>query len=227
MRAPFGARLAWRALASDEDRRTVAHALLTSLLAPTEPQSVRIIRQCPACGSGAHGAPIARLPGTSTSTGEPAPLISISYTTGLVAVGVAPAGTEAFGIDIELDDGATRARVTAALGARTTLDTWTRLEAVAKARRTGLRDAYADVTFVTHDDGTWRVRPGPADARDPAPLEALHGAGPYGADMHGADLRVAASRGGAPAILSLAYAPGSLGPGPTGDSTGSSGSASA
>ncbi|WP_010157827.1 hypothetical protein, partial [Leucobacter chromiiresistens] len=59
--ASFGARIAWRALGGGEDRRTVAHALLAALLAPGAPGAVRITRQCPSCGSSAHGAPAAQL----------------------------------------------------------------------------------------------------------------------------------------------------------------------
>ena len=211
--APFGIRLAWRALAADEDRRDVARALLASMLAPADPGSVHVTRQCPACGSSAHGAPVARLlsasASTSTSTADaarpPAPLISISYAPGLVAVGVAPAGALVLGIDVELDSSSTRARVAEALGSarpsrahemRGAVTAWTRLEAIAKARRTGLHGAYADVSFTMLGDGTWRADPSPAGAYDPAQALALHGA----------DRRITPTPNGTPAILSLAYA---------------------
>lgn len=232
--APFGVRLAWRALAADEDRRDVAHALLASMLAPADPGSVRVTRQCPACGSSAHGAPVARLlnatASTSTSTADatspPAPLISISYAPGLVAVGVAPAGALALGIDVELDSPSTRARVAEALGsarpprareARGAVAAWTRLEAVAKARRAGLRGAYADASFTMLGDGTWRADPSPAGADDPA--QAL--------TFHGADRRITPTPNGASAILSLACAPRRPSAQSASPTTGSSGRASA
>ncbi|MGW9020416.1 hypothetical protein ACWGOE_02900 [Leucobacter chromiiresistens] len=209
--APFGARITWRALGGGEDRRTVAHALLAALLAPGAPGAVRITRQCPSCGSSAHGAPAVLLrdprpaaPGDPAHPGAPAdpahpdapaaPLVGIGYAPGLVAVAAAPAGARAFGIDLELDDARTRARVAEALGRSAGVCDWTRIEAIAKARRTGLRGDYAGVDVTPLPDGRWIAH---ADRRRAAGQ-------PGAAVLRGADLRIAPAPGGPAAILSLA-----------------------
>lgn len=123
----LGATLAWQLAAPTQDRRTLARSLLRELLgSQAEFHSV-----CPLCG-GAHGPVQVRLPRGG------APLVSISYSDQLVTVGVAPPSAVAFGIDAEIDSVERRHAVSEAIGG-TTLSDWTRLEAVAKARRTGLR----------------------------------------------------------------------------------------
>lgn len=82
--------------------------------------------------------------------------MSVSYTTGWVVVGVAPAGATAFGIDAELDTAQRRAAAAEALDAPNSaevLRVWTRLEAAAKARGQGLRGAWEhpDPRLVFHE----------------------------------------------------------------------------
>ena len=144
----LGATLAWQLAAPAQDRHTLARSLLRVLLgAETHFSSV-----CPECG-GAHGPVQARLP-----LGR-APLVSISYSGPLVAVGAAPAQAVAFGIDAEIDSGDRRRAVSEAIGS-TELCDWTRLEAVAKARRAGLRGA-VHALDCTGDAHGWIAPPMP------------------------------------------------------------------
>lgn len=124
----LGATLAWQLATPAQDRHALARSLLRELLG----DETRFSSVCPECG-GAHGPVQARLPR------GPAPLVSITYAGTLVVVGAAPDLTEAFGIDAEIDSGDRRRAVSEAIGSAELCD-WTRLEAVAKARRTGLRD---------------------------------------------------------------------------------------
>ena len=204
---PLGTRLAWRVTTADEDRRAAAHALLLDLLATAgsheshgahgSRESLRIVRQCPACGSDAHGVPLARATGTVRAAGATGtartthaarlPLVSISYADGLVAVGVAPPSATAFGIDLELDSPETRTRVAEALGDETAdVATWTRIEAAAKARGTGLRGTNLRGTNLSETDP--------------------HGATRPNAELAFAELRLDLTPGGHAAILTVALA---------------------
>ncbi|MGO1628148.1 MULTISPECIES: hypothetical protein [unclassified Microbacterium] len=124
-----GAVLAWTAAPFRTSARLIGRTLLAGMLAP----GASLGQVCPACG-GPHGPLLVRV------GDAPGPLVSVSYADGFVAVGVAPEGARAFGIDVEFDDAATRRAVGEAIGARM-VSSWTRGEAVAKARRTGLRGA--------------------------------------------------------------------------------------
>lgn len=125
-----GATIAWALAAAPQDRRLTARTLLARLL----PAGTEFVSVCPECG-GSHGPVLARVPGASAAS--PAPLVSIAYAGELVAVGAAPAGAGAFGIDAELDTPSRHRAVQEALGSADLRD-WTRYEAVAKARRTGI-----------------------------------------------------------------------------------------
>lgn len=127
----LGATLAWQLATPTQDRHALARSLLRELLGELLGEESRFSSVCPECG-GAHGPVRARLPR------GPAPLVSITYAGTLVVVGAAPDLTEAFGIDAEIDSGDRRRAVSEAIGSAELRD-WTRLEAVAKARRTGLR----------------------------------------------------------------------------------------
>lgn len=70
------------------------------------------------------------------------PLVSISYAGDLALVAVAPISATSFGIDAEVDSSQNRAAAIEALGSESIRDPvaeWTRLEAIAKAKHTGLR----------------------------------------------------------------------------------------
>lgn len=111
--------------------------------------AVGFSQQCGACGSSEHG-PLR----VQTETG-PGPLVSVSYSGGVAAVavapaGVAPQGVAAFGIDLELDTPENRLAAFESLAAHPSLTasdgplrTWTRLESAAKATGTGLRGNWA------------------------------------------------------------------------------------
>lgn len=209
---PLGTRLAWRATTPDEDRRAAAHDLLLDLLATASSheshgahgsrESLRIVRQCPACGSDAHGVPLARTTVTARTAGTTRttdttrathlPIVSISYADGLVAVGVAPPSATAFGIDLELDSPETRTRVAEALGDETAdVATWTRIEAAAKARGAGLRGSNLSGTDLNGTD---------LSETDP------HGATHPNAELTFAELRLDLTPGGHAAILTVALA---------------------
>lgn len=168
---PFGVRLAWRAYPADQpndthapDRRDIAHELLAGLLHELHrglaPEAFAFARQCASCGSTEHGVPSARLVGEHSSPAPALPRVSISYATGLVAVGVAPPEATAFAIDVELDDARTRARIAEALDlspADADIRAWTRLEAIAKASGAGLRTRLSPPAVESRADGTWRT----------------------------------------------------------------------
>ncbi len=124
-----GVALTWAVAPTRAAARPLGRTLLARMLAP----DASLGQVCPACG-GPHGPLLVRV------GGAPGPLVSVSYAGGLVAVGVAPERARAFGIDVELDDDVTRRAVGEAIDAPM-VSSWTRGEAVAKARRTGLRGA--------------------------------------------------------------------------------------
>ncbi len=96
-----------------------------------------LAQRCAACGSATHGQLRLDAPG--------APLVSVSYAGGYAVTAVAPAGSAEFGIDAEPDTELTRRAVAESLGwgaghrPDRAVAEWTRLEAIAKARGTGLR----------------------------------------------------------------------------------------
>lgn len=100
------------------DLRAAAEALLCGATGAT-----RVTRLCPVCGSSAHGRP--RLVGSPLA-------VSLSYAEGLVAIAW---GAGPIGVDVE------RAHRPEA----SELLEWTRVEALAKAAGTGLRD-WPDLT---------------------------------------------------------------------------------
>jgi hypothetical protein len=130
-------RFAWRdtgrALPRDE-RRGVAAELLAGLL----PGDTRLTRVCPDCGSPDHG-PLT-VSWASEHRREEPPLVSVSYTGSLVIVATAPATQLYLGIDAEVVTVAARRAAAEALphGPGDPLQAWVRLEAAAKARRSGL-----------------------------------------------------------------------------------------
>lgn len=130
------------ARAAPAERDAVAAALLLARLAIAEsygvdPGAVRVRRRCPRCGSADHGVPLAE-----RTDGGPVPHLSLSRTTGLVAVALAEHGP--VGVDVERADRVDLGRVALAPGERPApgphglLRTWTRKEAVLKAAGTGL-----------------------------------------------------------------------------------------
>lgn len=138
---------------------------------------------CPRCG-GPHG------PLTTTIAGRPGPLISVAYANPVVVVGVGPENAAAFGIDVELDLPDRRTAVREAIGTDEVTE-WTRLEAIAKARREGIRDGVSRPRVHGSAAG-WRV-----DAR----------AGELA--LVGFDLRVPSWVGGPAAVISVASGGGS------------------
>lgn len=134
MVAPGGARVAWATVA-DVPRRTVARRLLRELLAPGF-GDVRFEQECPVCGSPEHG-PLRAI----ATNGLATPLVNVSYAGAVAVAAVAPAGAVEFGIDAEVDSPRTRAAIAEALSGRPdpSIRDWTALEAIAKARGTGLR----------------------------------------------------------------------------------------
>lgn len=133
LQTPAGIRIAWRNITTT--KRETARELLQEILAPNFGR-VRIQQRCPHCNSSIHG-PVR----VQTRTGTP-PLISISYAGDLAFVGIAPLSANAFGIDAEQDNEQTALAVSEALanaGTRASIRYWTRIEALAKARGTGLR----------------------------------------------------------------------------------------
>lgn len=88
--------------------------------------ALRVARLCPVCGSSAHGRP--RLVGSPLE-------VSLSYAGDLVAVAWADGP---IGVDLE--------RLRSAGPSRGDLQEWTRVEALAKAAGTGLRE-WPDVTL--------------------------------------------------------------------------------
>ena len=173
----LGASLAWKIAEPTQDRHTLARSMLREFLGA----EAVFHAVCPHCG-GSHGPVQARLPH------ELAPLVSIAYSGALVAVGVAPAAATSFGIDVEIDSRERRRAVFEAIGSAELRD-WTRLEAVVKARRTGLRgevralDSFADA----HEWIAPRERGLP--------------------ELHGADITLALPGEHGIAILSVAFAP--------------------
>ncbi|WP_249669494.1 4'-phosphopantetheinyl transferase family protein [Cellulomonas hominis] len=131
--------------AAPAHRDAVASALLLArcFLADAcgvAPDTVRIRRRCPRCGSTDHGVPWA-----ARADGGPVPHLSTSRTGDRVAVALSDAGP--VGIDVErrdADPGRTLAAValapgeTPAAGPDGLLRTWVRKEAVLKAAGTGL-----------------------------------------------------------------------------------------
>lgn len=173
----LGASLAWKIADPTQDRHTLARSMLRKFLGA----GAIFHAVCPLCG-GSHGPVQARLP-----QGH-APLVSIAYSGPLVAVGVAPATATAFGIDVEIDSGQQRRAVFEAIGSAELRD-WTRLEAVVKARRTGLR-------------GEVRALDSFGDAREwIAPRESGL------PELRGADITLALPGEHVSAILSVACAP--------------------
>ncbi len=144
----LGATLAWQLAAPAQDRHALARSLLRELLG----DETHFSSVCPHCG-GAHGPVRAQRP-----HGQ-APLVSITYSGPLVVVGAAPALAVAFGIDAEIDSEDHRRAVSEAIGSAELYD-WTRLEAVAKARRTGLRDEVRALDY-TGDTHGWIAEPAP------------------------------------------------------------------
>lgn len=136
-----GVRVAWAALRGTS-RREISRALLVDLLTPTLGWFT-FAQECQYCHSTEHG-PLRVL----SCRGVDVPKVSIAYAGSIAVVAVAPIGTRCFGIDAELDSVRTRRAVREALrdldseGQRAETPTvflWTRLEAIAKARETGLR----------------------------------------------------------------------------------------
>lgn len=134
MVAPGGARVAWATVA-DAPRRAVARALLRDLLAP-DFGDVHFEQECPACGSRNHG-PLHAI----AAGGRATPLVGVSYAGTVAVAAVGPVGAVEFGIDAELDSPRTRAAIAEALSdlPDPSIREWTALEAIAKARGTGLR----------------------------------------------------------------------------------------
>jgi phosphopantetheinyl transferase len=134
LETPGGARLAW-ARPRAASRREVARGLLRELLA-TEFGDVAFEQECAVCGSREHGPLRAIAP-----AGARVPRVSVSYAGPVAVVAVAPLGIAEFGIDAEADSPRTRAAIAEALpdSPDPSIRAWTALEAVAKARGTGLR----------------------------------------------------------------------------------------
>ncbi|MBO1903031.1 hypothetical protein J4H92_13880 [Leucobacter weissii] len=176
-----GVRLAWGEAADGEDRRALGRRLLRGIVA----RGADILSVCPRCG-GPHGRPLVRI------DGAPGPLVSIAYSGATVLVGVAPPGATAFGIDLELDTGARRRAVLEAIGSRELVD-WTRLEAIAKARGTGLQGAPAPPEVELAADG-W-ILPQPEAQR---PGSQQPGSQPRGAQPREAQPRGARRPGARP-----------------------------
>lgn len=84
----------------------------------------RVVRLCPACGSGEHGRPVA--------LGSDAH-VSISYAGDLVAVAWSYDGPVGIDVELDIEQGADRQE-------------WTRVEALLKATGEGVR-AWPDVTL--------------------------------------------------------------------------------
>lgn len=149
-----GIRIAW-ANTQGTPRRQVSRELLRSLLgensrghsltahdlpATTTPAAT-FIQECPVCGAEDHGPLRVLVPDAV------APLVSVSYAGQFAVVACAPAQTRAFGIDAEFNTARTRAAIAESLASipfdqyssTAAVYTWTRLEAIAKARGTGLR----------------------------------------------------------------------------------------
>lgn len=134
LETPGGARLAW-ARPGVASRREVARGLLRELLSP-DFGDVAFAQECAVCGSREHG-PLR----VSAPAGVRVPRVSVSYAGPVAIVGVAPLGAAEFGIDAEADSPRTRAAIAEALpdSPDPSIRAWTALEAVAKARGTGLR----------------------------------------------------------------------------------------
>ena len=132
------ARIAWTLAREPGERRGTGRALLRSLVG----SDAEFFAVCAQCG-GPHG-PLRVRPGSTGSTGseDPEPLVSVAYAGPLVVVGTAPRGATAFALDAELDAPSRRRAVREAIGSDRVLD-WTRIEAVLKARGTGLRGDFA------------------------------------------------------------------------------------
>ncbi|WP_162903609.1 hypothetical protein [Leucobacter sp. wl10] len=138
------------------ERRAVSRALLRTLLEERIGPAFALQQQCGACGSSAHGP----LRVVGAVRGVEVPLVSVSYAhpvpsgdgfpgaaaaeDGIAVVGIAPPGATAFGVDAELDTDGARRAVAEALGTATGIREWTRLEAVSKARGSGLPGAGPD-----------------------------------------------------------------------------------
>lgn len=144
-----GVRIAW-APATLDTRREVSRELLCALLKGRVEGEYALTQQCGECGSDSHG-PVSVLAGRAASAvadAAPAPLVSISYAGSLAVVGIAPPGATALGIDAEVDTPQARSAAAEALGLSEVrgegaeITAWTRIEAAAKARGSGLRGAW-------------------------------------------------------------------------------------
>jgi len=133
------ARISWALATRTDERRALGRALLRGLLAGRLGTDVEFFAMCPRCG-GPHG-PLRVRAGGSVDEG-PAPLVGVAYSGPLVVAGVAPREATSFAVDVELDTEDRRRAVREAIGSDRVVD-WTRIEAVAKARGTGLRGDFA------------------------------------------------------------------------------------
>ncbi|WP_449281643.1 hypothetical protein [Leucobacter sp.] len=129
------ARIAWAIAPDAAERRGRGRALLRGLVGG----DAEFYAVCPRCG-GPHG-PLRVRPG-STPGEDPEPLVSVAYAGPLVVAGAAPRSATAFAIDAELDTASRRRAVREAIGSDRVRD-WTQIEAVLKARGTGLRGDFA------------------------------------------------------------------------------------
>jgi 4'-phosphopantetheinyl transferase len=102
--------------------RAAAEALLCEVTG-----AVRVVRLCPHCGSGAHGRPLLVGSDLAVSISYAGRLAAVAWGRGPVGVDVELAGTEGIAGGVDGIDSVDRAE-------------WTRIEALAKAAGTGLRD---------------------------------------------------------------------------------------
>ncbi|UQN15320.1 4'-phosphopantetheinyl transferase family protein [Gulosibacter sp. ACHW.36C] len=163
LETPGGARLAW-ARPAVASRREVARGVLRELLVP-EFGDVAFEQECAVCGSREHG-PLRVVTPAGASVARVS--VSVSYAGPVAVVAVAPLGVTEFGIDAETDSPRTRAAIAEALpdSPEPSIQTWTALEAVAKARGIGLRGDWqrADARGFTVEHVTLPVGPGRPDA---------------------------------------------------------------
>ena len=156
MTLPAGITVRWAPIPADTPQRGVAWQLLRTIVGDP---AAAITNACPFCG-GPHG-PV-RFADRDT-------LGSVSYAGGFAVVAVADAATAtAVGVDAESVNhpGRTAEAMRGIIhpGRASSLQEWTRVEAVLKADGRGLRVAPATLS-ITEDEGAWHASVGDSDRR--------------------------------------------------------------